>query len=44
MNKKQRAGKKSTRFKERRMGEFWSMLELFWRLLELNIEDSGCQD
>jgi hypothetical protein len=43
MNNKERAGKKSTRARARRLGEFWSMLEHFWSILELEIEEPGCQ-
>jgi hypothetical protein len=42
MNNKQRARKKSTGEKIRRMGEFWSMLEHFWSILEIEDEDPGC--
>jgi len=42
MNNKQRAGKKSIGARARKLGELWSMLEKFWSVLEINIEESGC--
>jgi hypothetical protein len=38
-----RVGKKRTGAREGRLGEFWSMLEHFWSVLELEIEELGCQ-
>jgi hypothetical protein len=43
MNNKQRAEKKSIGDRERRLGNSWSMLEHFLSILELNIEEPGCQ-
>jgi hypothetical protein len=43
MNIKQRVGKKNTRDRERRLGDFMSMLEGFWSVLELEIEKLGCR-
>jgi hypothetical protein len=43
INNKGRARKKNMEAKERRLGKFWSMLEHFWSILELNIEEPGCQ-
>jgi len=43
MNNKQRARKKSIGARPRRLGELWSMLEQFWSILELEIEEPGFQ-
>jgi hypothetical protein len=38
-----RKEKNSIRARPRRLGKFWSMLERFWSILELKIEESCCQ-
>jgi hypothetical protein len=43
MNNKQRIGEKRLGAEATRMGKLWSMLEHFWSILELKIEDPGCQ-
>jgi hypothetical protein len=43
MNNKQGAGKKSTGARPGRLGNFRSMLEHFLSILELKIEEPGCQ-
>jgi hypothetical protein len=41
MNNKKRTREKRMGVEARRLGKFWSILEYFWRILELNIEEPG---
>jgi len=43
MNNKQRARKYDTRVRTIRKGEFRIMLDFFWSVLEMEIEEPGCQ-
>jgi hypothetical protein len=43
MNNKGREGKKDTKARAGRLGEFWRILENFWSVLEIEIEEPGFQ-
>jgi hypothetical protein len=43
MNNKERVGKKSTGTRARGLDEFLGMLECFWSVQVLKIEEPGCQ-
>jgi hypothetical protein len=43
MKNKKRIGEKSMEAGAISLGEFWSMVENFWSILELEFEDPSCQ-